>query len=1117
MSSPENFRDKVLGAWSSHHHWTRRRQRLFALAVFLPLAVALVAALIAAADIEHWASMLRQRAAWLTVLGAAFTFALAALMSLSLCGRIAAWQSTHGGPRFGDAVTHSVDPWVLGAAIVLGAAGPFFLSRLTFVPASIRFLLLCFAVFPLAGLLLALRVLARHDPPDEAAQRARRRPIWLLLLLMVLALWAVTVVHDLGVIYERTAWRAWAAQWIPWYASLDQPLLGMAALLPVAFVVFVLWELWPAAAPLSSGGGAKPASAGAARKRSSWGRRIVGFFRWLFGLPEPAAPPPEPAPPAWLNDLFEDLGQSGPAELVTLPPEETSPPSGRDDLKFLFGGHVPTADQLEVYERFHSYHRRLIESGDGADGAEFGADLVVLGNPGSGKTTALTACAVYAALVRGQRVLFLVPTLLRQEAILERIEAFLRQLSLHYYVKAAVATDEAVARWLHGGEPAPHILISTPPAAERHLYAFRGLRGQLPALRRLLRLCEVVIVDDFLDLEDAPRSHLAFLLDKQRLLLAAEGLPLQVLLSCGRLTSLGEEILGKRLFTIREFDPARNAMAIKPPSGARAWRVRLETADVPGTVEAMVEWCLEHGLDVVLYRRGIDEDERRRQEAAFAVKGRGRIAVLSDLDRPLAAISPLEVDAVFYQEAAHEDLCLALRRHAGHDETVIFSIAPHGAEKEPQPAVVPVVADRTTAPLQADHLRGLARLLRPWTPIPSRLWGRLGLEPSGLPIWPPEVRRASPWFDMDAWNEREYQRELWAYICLGEEWDRPHAVRATELAESCWGVYASPNRSRLGAGRAAEPDRATARFDRRRARRAAWFDGDVQLVEAGSTDLAHQHQLRILWGRRSIVLQAIQQAPDGSIRLFGDVWHGNGVDRYLPVFDLRWSVPEGCRAANLWGGPDDGLQWFELHGDDAEISVTARIVGQMSDYGQVTAISPVEFQYDARLAGLVVGPGAIDDPGRAIAAAAAGDWATNQDHGRFSPALTGALNFALRRKAPGLPYFARVAAFQLAGDSADVGRAVVWMLEPTSGGRTASSLIAAMLRHREELAALLESAQWFLAQLGKDELPPAQVLRRLSACGFRGDEGPEPLHDAARLIEDASDKLKRVPLSVQAR
>ena len=81
------------------------------------------------------------------------------------------------------------------------------------------------------------------------------------------------------------------------------------------------------------------------------------------------------------------------------------------------------------------------------------------------------------------------------------------------------------------------------------------------------------------------------------------------------------------------------------------------------------------------------------------------------------------------------------------------------------------------------------------------------------------------------------------------------------------------------------------------------------------------------------------------------------------------------------------------------------------------------------------------------------------------------------------------------------------MIEPSSGGRTASGLMASLLRNRDELRDVLGSAQWFMEQLGHHPPRSAQFLRRLSKCGFRGDESAEPLADAAKLIQDAYDRL----------
>ena len=107
MSSADHYRDKTLGPWSSHPYWARRRDRYFAFAAFLPLGLAIALAVLVASDFQNWVSMIRDRTAWLTVLAATATFGIAAVMSVSLCGRISVWQSRR---RVHDSATRWLHP-----------------------------------------------------------------------------------------------------------------------------------------------------------------------------------------------------------------------------------------------------------------------------------------------------------------------------------------------------------------------------------------------------------------------------------------------------------------------------------------------------------------------------------------------------------------------------------------------------------------------------------------------------------------------------------------------------------------------------------------------------------------------------------------------------------------------------------------------------------------------------------------------------------------------------------------------------------------------------------------------------------------------------------------------
>ena len=828
-------------------------------------------------------------------------------------------------------------------------------------------------------------------------------------------------------------------------------------------------------------------------------------LRRMIGRDKPSRLPGGPTPPEWLHELQESLGTAvGKVGRIRLGENETSPDSPHINLKYIFGVPVPTTDQVRLLERFRDFYRRLVERVE--SDVEACADLLVQGNPGSGKTTALLACAVYAAFVRGQRVLFLVPDTLRQEAVRDRIDLFLKKLHLNYYMKTGVLSNDAVDRWLGGAEPIPHIIIGTLRAAEEHFYGFQCPRDRIPQLRRLVLLPEVVIVDDFMDFDDAQRSHLPFLIDKQRLLLAAEYMPMQVVVSCRKLTELGEEILGKRLFTVKHLDKNRNVLSIRPRQGTHAWRVRLPADNVPETVDKLVTWCLRRGLDVVLYRHGIDEDEREMQQAALAAKGKGRIAVLSDLERPLTSPDPMDVDAIFYHEALHEDICLALRMHAGNEETVIFSVEPSGAKKEVVAGIVPVVADRSATPLLVAHLNSVLRFLKPFTPIHADVWSKFGMEYHTVAEPDRDTQLADDWLELDLWEEQDYRVELGSYISMGKPNLIRDPVKVFALPDPSWAVYRRADGFRLLVGRSAATRSAPG--DRRhaglrRGRLAKWFDREAEFGEVGQVDLAHAYRFKLLLDRRSIGLRTVQQERDGSIKLISEVWHGSGSDRYLPIYDFSWTLPVDQRAERFWGSVDDELRWFELRTDGPGVEVRTQIIGHMSEYAEVTDIPAVMYEFPATLCGLVLRPTPLEQDTLAttIGAALQGPWTIGGD-ARFWTSLSGAFNYAVRVKVPGLHYFARVVAFELSDIAARVGSAVVWFIEPTSGGRTASQVMANLLQHPKERDDFLRSVQWFLEQLAANEIPPTQFIRQLTHIGLKADDRVDCVDKALTLIRD---------------
>jgi len=145
-----------------------------------------------------------------------------------------------------------------------------------------------------------------------------------------------------------------------------------------------------------------------------------------------------------------------------------------------------------------------------------------------------------------------------------------------------------------GSSPAAH-LDRTPLAIEQSLY---GLRCETPEmgekLRRLLLLVDVILIDDLTECEPVQRSHVPFLIDRQRLLLAGEYCRFRLLVTTRLLAPLGEEVLGRRLFT-RRFR-SENVLRVRPRRGVKAWYVRIDAEDVYQSRNTLVRECLDRGL-----------------------------------------------------------------------------------------------------------------------------------------------------------------------------------------------------------------------------------------------------------------------------------------------------------------------------------------------------------------------------------------------------------------------------------------------------------------------------------------------------------------------------------------
>lgn len=1117
----QSFVDRSLGPGSSHPRWQARQRALYQALAFVPLlllwCLALACLWLRGAAAFAWLLS----PLWLTAALGFLAFALAATLTLSLIGRWGECQAARGvtaGPRAER--TFAVDPVLAGLGIALGCVLPGAISQTAALPDLVQVLAGLLAILPSMGVLMGMSSISA--PAGRDGVRVRRRPLILAMVHVVLALLALTVLHDVGVAANDKDLVRLVARFIPWYSRMGLLFLGVTVLAPLAFLLFSLWRFWVIVTPLPPAEKEEPSPSPAADGNAP-PAPPAGFLArlaaWLRGTPEAAAategqtPAPEtkektdetlpPGCPAWVGRLLETLAELDCAG--SLPEAVRDGPASplaeaRQDLKLFFGGVLPTTDQAEAFDRFAQSWEQVVAHGAGADNPSAGppsADILIQGTPGSGRSRLLRACALQAALVRGQRVLVLLPDEERCRFWVERLTGELESLGLGLYTRVGTLPDESGIRaWLEGAEPVPMVVTATLRAVETRLYGDPLPADQMSTRRvaRLLSLFEVVIVDDLLDFPDSQRAHLPFTLDKHRLLVESEGFRVQLVVATAHLNRLALDSVGVRLFGEKAWRPQENLFALRPRPCAAAWRVNVSVSPGPegravsDVVDALAGWCVREGLQAVLFRRGISPQERDRQQQDILreASGPGKIRVLTSLDEPLDDIR--EADAVFCEAALDGDACLAVRLNVPGPAggVVIVSVGTAGDPAPSEaPPVLPVLVSRSASAMVSEHLRTVLRFLLPEAPVAGDTWYQFGIRFDRLPSAEP-VRGDQPLFlfDVDTWVEEGLYtaQELPPMVSMRPAVARFAAIDPDNLPTSPLGVFSlSPQTFFLG-----QP--VTAPCARVPAPRANWRGRSGQRLI--TTDLSRLLDLRLEYGHERYVADRIRQAEDG-LELEVRPWTGRTTDAYIPVLEVGFTLsPRQC-AGDLRGGPDYALEWFSLNppGDRVHETIEVRLHGRLTDSGFASPLEDVVgYRYPGRLSALILGPARAgsDRLGERLGEALGGRWETGTGD-TLLPSLTGALNYACQSRLPGLAYFARCLAFQLTGHRRRAGQAVIWVLEPWGTHATALEVFDRVMSDPEERRAFFGTVQDCLGRLAAAP-DPIRLARRFARVSYMGED-----------------------------
>jgi hypothetical protein len=1050
---PSDFSEYIPGTWSSHPEALKRQRLWLFLAGLAPMMVLGMLGFVAFTELDTWKSIVMNPERWIRVLATAFSISLGAIFTLMMLNMVSRTLGRTGGMHGRDELPFPV--WIVGLGVFfwLAPMGLAFFRGRFFDPkyaGVVQFVLnlLCFAPF----IFIMLWVLLARGA-EELKDRTRRSKLLGILWIFFLGLALFSLLTD---VHAALSHWTFSATWVHGIHRTMLRLILFATLFPLAVVCLALWQL--IRLKPREGKDSKKADASAVLQKGE-----------LSG-----------APPAWLKELCAELPagvrvEDGEPKLVSLPDTSAYHEGAGGGWLLLTGGKKPTEDQWKFLERFSASYRdaleKALENGD-PQTVQTRADILLQGMPGSGRTEALCTAALYAALVRGQRVLFVVSDNQQSKILRDRLDGRLRGMFVDCYVWCDVLTKPLADGWLEENpvKPVADILFATPETIERCFFANNTTiePTKLKRLREAVLSFEVVLVDDFMEFGVTERSHLAFILDKLRLLLISERLVPQFVVAMPRLLAPeGVEHLGERLFGLRNFDRNNNVRLLRPRPCAPFWELNLRVADsesedratrMKNVCRRLVARCREElNLNVLFFQKGIGENARKDLEHDLGGQnGGGRLRVISKLDDADDGHEP--PDAVFYLSIVAGNVSVALRLATGDGKSVYVRIAAEGEldiAGDMEKAVL--IPDESAVSLRMAHLRSVLAFLDPLTPVDATVWSHFGIslthpqirEEPASSIGQPSVLIS--WLH-DEWLEEDRYPvgHLWPYLVLEHATTanvRGQPVNFRVLPQSREAVFKAKDGLRLFLGRLSEE--ASMAVSRQL---AVWKDkrGNRDTLEL-EMDLAHAADL-ILKTDDDVYSAAALEAPGKAeearfaISITAQFNRGDGSDFEIPVRSFSWQARPSFRAEDVWQlGSMAGFTLTHRNGEFCHVE--GSLDASLNLLGEARTNTPRSYAYPAHLSGILLAPilpeGADGSP--SIRACLNGRWQTRSQRG-FSPALTHAVTAALRHRLDGWSFFALAPVFLIAGRQGSVGQAVIWLLEPVNSGRTVYPMLKALLQ-----------------------------------------------------------------------
>jgi hypothetical protein len=819
-------------------------------------------------------------------------------------------------------------------------------------------------------------------------------------------------------------------------------------------------------------------------RRGCWGWLLAPFVALFGGRGErvdAAATEDVPDSPDWLKELIGAHERNELPSISALGVLEDDRSEGTAlaieevNYDWLFDGNRPTIDQhralVTFRDRFERYVAEQEQDGFGGD-EHLHPDFFLESRPGSGASTTLMALAMYAAATRGQRVLLLKSSAKGADVAVHAVNRMLDRMGLASLLRAERLQEGEVQRWcdatkhlddrtpLPSFKAIPDILVGTLADWER-ICQCEALH--LSTMRAALLGIEVVLVDDFGRGRGDPLEsmHLPFSLDKHRLFLRSEFRLMQLVVACPILDEGSRELLSKRLF-------GGNGSPHK--CTLRPWRakgtIRVDATVRDGALESAlaecVAFCTDRGLRTLVFRQDLDGEWVHRLRDS--VRRHHLLETVSDAEHlPPEFKSGFSV--IIHRRTLGEDPPLGVAAVREGMPTVYIRLAESAQSASQSPDPIPVLASARSRTLFFAHLRSIAAYLAPGAPVPRNDWVRFGMRERGridelecavgeqftrapraptLFLDPPEAVDGLADAQIVRWDAQG----VWPYVVVSGESTalQRDPINLGRPLEERARVYLTPDGRFLLLG---ESDRST---DYRRF--AVWLSPRSEEV-VGELDLAHADLLRIRRGDRwyrPATTESAKGNRDSRPLIRADFYHDEPQEPIIPVLGVDFEVEPHASVAvsTQFGIPQ--VEWYAFEAARRPHVATISVSRIADERGHENALgAPLEFELDVSISVLTVG---MEMPERDrehwARAFFAGGWTTAADDDGgireeargFLPAVTAALQIALRTLMPDMLSFARVMAFRPPRG----GRGVtVFFIEPIGTAGTALETMQTVL------------------------------------------------------------------------